>query len=158
MILPSVARAVRTIASQCPKADGRDGQQRVCAVQRRGYYSGEEIRRCELAGMNPLVPKPLTSGGGRRAEGHFDKRDFVYNAKRDEYRCPAGERAIWRFSTVEAGLTIHKYWSSACPRCPMRAQCTPAPCRRITRWEHESVLEAMQRRLDTPSGMVWEPR
>jgi hypothetical protein len=61
--------------------------------------------------MNPLVPKPLTSGG--RADGRFDKRDFVYNAKRNEYRCPAGQRTIWRFSTVENGLTIHKYWSSA---------------------------------------------
>jgi hypothetical protein len=51
--------------------------------------------QCQQAGMTPLVPKPLTSGS--RAEGRFDKRDFVYNAKRDEYRCPAGERAIWRF-------------------------------------------------------------
>jgi len=127
------------------------GTKTLTALADRGYYSGQEIRRCELAGMNPLVPKPLTSGG--RADGRFDKRDFVYNAKRDEYRCPAGERAIWRFSTVEAGLTIHKYWSSACPRCPMRAQCTPAPYRRITRWEHEQVLEAMQRRLDrTPEA------
>jgi len=127
------------------------GTKTLTALADRGYYSGQEIRRCELAGMNPLVPKPLTSGG--RADGRFDKRDFVYNAKRDEYRCPAGERAIWRFSTVEAGLTIHKYWSSACPRCPIRAQCTPAPYRRITRWEHEQVLEAMQRRLDrTPEA------
>ena len=96
--------------------------------------------------MNPLVPKPLTSGG--RADGRFDKRDFLYNAKRNEYHCPAGERAIWRLSTVEEGLTIHKYWPSACPRCPIKARCTPAKYRRITRWEHEDVLEAMQRRLD----------
>jgi transposase len=127
------------------------GTKTLTALADRGYYSGQEIRRCELAGMNPLVPKPLTSGG--RADGRFDKRDFVYSAKRNEYRCPAGERAIWRFSTVEGGLTIHKYWSSACPRCPMRTQCTPAPYRRITRWEHEHVLEAMQRRLDrTPEA------
>ena len=101
--------------------------------------------------MTPLVPKPLTSGG--RADGRFDKRDFVYNAKRNEYRCPAGERAIWRFTTVEHGLTLHKYWASACPRCPLKGHCTPANYRRITRWEHEQVLEAMQRRLDrTPEA------
>jgi len=68
--------------------------------------------------------KPLTSNS--RADGRFDKRDFVYIAKRDEYRCPAGERAIWRFSTIENGLTIHKYWSSACPRCSMKSRCTPS--------------------------------
>jgi hypothetical protein len=83
----------------------------------------------------------------------FDKRDFVYDAERNEYRCPAGERAIWRFTTVEAGLTIHKYWSSACPRCPMRSACTTSKYQRVTRWEHEHVLEAMQARLDrTPEA------
>ena len=127
------------------------GTKSLITLADRGYFSGEEIRKCQQAGMTPLVPKPLTSGG--RADGRFDKRDFVYNAKRNEYRCPAGERAIWRFSTVEHGLTIHKYWASACPKCPLKGQCTPANYRRITRWEHEQVLEAMQRRLDrTPEA------
>ena len=93
-----------------------------------------------------MVPKPLTSGS--KAGGRFDKRDFFYDAKRDEYRCPAGERAIWRFTTVEDGLTISKYWPSACPRCPIKAQCTTSKYRRISRWENEAVLEAMQKRLD----------
>ena len=127
------------------------GTRSLTALADRGYFSGQEIRRCQQAGMTPLVPKPLTSGG--RADGRFDKRDFVYNAKRNEYRCPAGERAIWRFTTVEHGLTLHKYWASACPRCPLKGHCTPANYRRITRWEHEQVLEAMQRRLDrTPEA------
>ena len=127
------------------------GTKSLTALADRGYFSGEEIRRCQQAGMTPLVPKPLTSGS--RADGRFDKRDFVYNAKRDEYRCPAGERAIWRFSTVEGGLKIHKYWASACPKCPLKGQCTTADYRRISRWEHEQVLEAMQRPLDrTPEA------
>jgi transposase len=92
------------------------GTKSLIALADRGYFSGEEIRKCQQAGMTPLVPKPLTSGS--RADGRFDKRDFVYNAKRNEYRCPAGERAIWRFSTVEHGLTLHKYWASACPKVP----------------------------------------
>jgi Transposase DDE domain len=62
--------------------------------------------------------------------------------------CPAGQRAIWRFTTVENGMTIHKYWSSACPRCPIKSQCTTSDYRRIARWEHENVLDAMQRRLN----------
>jgi len=127
------------------------GTQSLTTLADRGYFSGEEIRKCQQAGMTPLVPKPLTSGS--RADGRFDKRDFIYNAKRNEYRCPAGERAIWRFSTVEGGLKIHKYWASGCPKCPLKGQCTPADYRRITRWEHEHVLESMQRRLDrTPEA------
>src|SRR5438552_19215179 len=65
-----------------------------------------------------------------------------------EYRCPAGQRAIKRFTTIENGMTLNKYWSSACPRCPLKAQCTTSDYRRITRWEHEAVLDAMQERLD----------
>lgn len=80
---------------------------------------------------DPLVPKPLTSGS--RAAGRFDERDFVYNAKRDMYRCPAGERAIWRYTRVEDGLNIRRYWPSACPRCPLKARCTTGDYRRITR-------------------------
>ena len=127
------------------------GHQEMTALADRGYFKSEEILQCEEAGIKPLVPKPLTAGS--KADGRFDKRDFVYDPKCDEYRCPAGERAIWRFSTVEHGLTIHKYWSSACPRCAMKSQCTTSTYRRITRWEHEQVLDDMQRRLDrTPEA------
>lgn len=120
----------------------------------RGYFNGKAILACDQAGFIPQVPKPLTSNSS--ADGRFDKRDFVYNAKSDVYRCPASKKAIWRMSTVENGMTQHRYWSSDCPRCPMKAQCTPAPFRRITRWEHEEVLEKMQRRLDkTPIAAKW---
>ena len=122
------------------------GKKSLTAITDRGYYNGEQIRDVQLAGMTPLVPKTVTSGA--RADGRFDKRDFLYNKKRDEYRCPAGQRAIYRFSSLEKGMTIHTYWSSACPRCPLKDRCTPSDYRRIRRWEYEEVLEEMQRRLD----------
>ena len=77
------------------------GHQEMTALADRGYFKGEEILQCEEAGIKPLVPKPLTSGS--KADGRFDKRDFIYDSKRDEYRCPAGERAIWRQTTIEKG-------------------------------------------------------
>lgn len=112
----------------------------------RGYFNASQIKGCADRGMKPFVPKPMTSNA--KADGRFDKADFVYIAKDDEYRCPAGERAIYRFTREENGLQIRRYWSSACPECPMKANCTPSKYRRISRWEHEEVLEAMQRRLD----------
>src|SRR5476649_975415 len=122
------------------------GTDKLTALADRGYYAGPEILKCEQAGINALVPKSHTSNN--LAKGQFDKRDFRYIPRRDECRCPAGQRAIWRFTTIEHGLTIHKYWSLACPRCPIKAQCTSGDYRRITRWEHEAVLEAMQARLE----------
>jgi transposase len=134
------------LAPMAAQARQAIGTGELTVVADRGYFKGEQILECTQSGIAPLVPKSLTSNN--RAEGRFDKQDFIYVAEEDEYRCPAGERAIWRFTTVENGLTIHKYWSSACPRCPIRAQCTTGDYRRITRWEHEAVLEAMQDRLD----------
>ena len=122
------------------------GAGKLTVLADRGYFDGEEILHCTDAGITPLVPKPLTSNS--RADGRFDKRDFIYVAKRDEYRCPAGERAIWRMTTVENGRRMHRYWPSACPRCPLKSRCTPSDYRRIARWEHEQVLDDMQHRLD----------
>src|SRR5262249_58777523 len=99
------------MAQQARKALGTD---KLAAIADRGYFSGEQILECERQGITAMVPKPLTSNS--KADGRFDKRDFVYNAKRDEYRCPAGERAIWRMTTVEHGMTLHRYWPSACPK------------------------------------------
>src|SRR6266496_3277240 len=131
------------MAKQARSATGKED---LTVVADRGYFKGEEILECNQAGMTPLVPKSLTSNS--KADGRFDKRDFVYIAEDDEYRCPAGQRAIKRFTTIEHGMTLHKYWSSACPRCPLKAQCTTGDYRRIARWEHEAVLEVMQERLD----------
>jgi len=139
------------LAAMATAARDAVGNEKMKALADRGYFSGPEIFACEQAGITPLVPKPLTSNS--KADGRFDKRDFDYDADHDEYRCPAGERAIWRHTTVERGLTQHHYWPSACPRCPFKPQCTTGDYRRIARWEHEQVLEVMQRRLDrTPEA------
>jgi len=137
------------VAQEAKKAMGKVTLE---AVADRGYYSGQQIKDCNDAGITVTLPKPLTSGA--RAEGRFDKADFIYIASDNEYRCPAGQRAIHRFSRVEGGLLMHRYWSSACGQCPMKEQCTPSKHRRISRWEHEAVLEAVQQRLDrNPDAM-----
>jgi transposase len=127
------------------------GGEKLTVLADRGYFDGEEILKCAEERITTLVPKPITSNS--RADGRFDKRDFIYIAQRDEYRCPAGERAIWRMTTIENGRKMHRYWPSACPRCPIKSRCTPSDYRRIARWEHEQVLDDMQHRLDrTPQA------
>ena len=131
------------MAKQARVATGMDD---LSVVADRGYFSGEEILACDEAGITPYVPKPLTSGS--KAEGRFGKQDFVYITADDEYRCPAGQRLIRHYTTVEDGMTQHCYWCSVCATCPMKAQCTTGQERRIKRWEHEAVIDAMQQRLD----------
>ncbi|MBB3182234.1 IS1182 family transposase [Variovorax sp. Sphag1AA] len=129
------------------------GKRRLKAIADRGYFSSVQIKACADAEIEAYVPKPTTSNA--KAAGRFDRADFVYIARDDEYQCPARERAIYRFTREESGLQMRRYWSSACPECPMKARCTPSDYRRISRWEHEDVLEAVQRRLDRqPDAML----
>jgi len=75
------------------------GKPKLQALADRGYFNGTQLKACEDAGITTYVPKPMTSNA--KAEGRFDKSDFIYIAKADEYECPAGERAIYRFTTFE---------------------------------------------------------
>jgi transposase len=121
-------------------------------VADRGYFKGEEILACEEAGITVTLPKPQTSGA--KARGRFGKQDFVYLPAEDVYRCPAGEKLQYRFTGEEDGQKLRSYWTSACKTCLLKAKCTTGPERRIKRWEHEHVIEAVQVRLDkNPNAM-----
>ena len=135
------------LAVMSGKAKAAMGVEGLEVLADRGYFSGEEILACEAIGVTPYVPKPQTSGA--KADGRFGKQDCVYLPKEDVYRCPAGQRLPHHMTTVERGLVLHRYWDRAsCQACHLKPQCTPSPERRITRWEHEDVVEAMQRRMD----------
>jgi len=140
------------LSKMAQQARDASGQDALTVIADRGYFKGEEILACEQAGATPLVPKPLTSGA--KAEGRFGKQDFVYVPEDDVYRCPAGELLTWRFDRVEDGQLLRHYWTTACQGCAIKAQCTTGKQRRIKRWEHESVIDAMQQRLDqAPDAM-----
>ena len=128
------------------------------AIADRGYYKGPEILKCVEAGITPSVPKTMTSDN--KAKGLYDKRDFVYIKQNNEYRCPAGERLIYRHSSTEEGMKIDCYYASylICQQCTLKAQCTTGKERRVKRWEHEGVLDAMQDRLDANPGKMKQRR
>jgi hypothetical protein len=137
------------IASQAKEVLGVDELE---AVADRGYYSGEEILACHQAGITVTLPKPITSG--IEAKGRFGKQDFVYLSEEDVYRCPAGEKLSYRYTNEENGLVLRRYWTNACQSCGIKRRCTTGKERRIARWEHEHVLEAVQKRLDkNPQAM-----
>ena len=122
------------------------GSEQIEVVADRGYYEGGQIKACEDASITVMLPKPMTSGA--KAAGRFGKQDFVYVAAEDVYRCPAGEKLTYRYANEEDGKTLRRYWTTACKTCPLKTKCTTGPERRVTRWEHEAVLEKVQARLD----------
>jgi transposase len=139
-----------SMAGQAKTAMGVDGLE---VLADRGYFSGKEILACAPLGVTPTLPKPLTSAG--TAEGRFGKPDFVYKPEDDTYRCPAGETLTWRYASTENGMNINTYWTTKCLECPLKARCTTSKePRRIRRWEHEAVIDAVQERLDrNPDAM-----
>jgi transposase len=120
--------------------------EKLDAVADRGYFDSEEILACEKAGITVTLPKPMTSNS--KAQGRFGKQDFRYVAAEDVYVCPAGQRLAYSFTTEDKGLVLRRYRTNACQSCSIKNACTTAKERLISRWKHEHVLEAVQRRLD----------
>ncbi len=124
----------------------------LSVVADRGYHKSGEILACHEAGISAYVPKTLSSRA--KFDGRFNNDEFVYDADKDVYVCPAKEALIWRNSYIDNGKTLNSYWSSNCRSCSIKAQCTPARERKVRRWEHEAVLEEMQVRLDNTPQMM----
>jgi transposase len=134
-------------------------QEEIKVLADRGYYKGEAIKDCYDAGIKVLVPKARTSGS--KAVGLFEKQDFNYDAKADQFLCPAGEILPRRHRSVEHGMTIHAYYASpvVCRGCKLKPKCTRGKERRVKRWEHEGLLDAMEADLrNTPDAMPMRSR
>ena len=64
----------------------------------------------------------------------------------------------YRFTSEETGKRMRRYWTTACLTCPLKPKCTTGRERRVPRWEHEHVLETVQRRLDEHPGKMRQRR
>jgi transposase len=140
------------LSSMAEQARTAVGTEKLTVIADRGYFKSEEILACDKAGITTIVAKSVTSGA--TASGRFGKDDFIYNVQNDTYRCPAGQHLIRHTTMIERGLTFHRYWTSNCKNCAVKKSCTPGQERRVTRWEDEAVLDAMQTRLDHFPGAM----
>jgi transposase len=137
------------LASMGEKAREASGRDSITVLADRGYYSGDEVVACEGTGVEPIVPKTETSGGALR--GRFTIQDFLYDAEKDRYACPAGQhltQAAVR-STRGPDPDFVRYRNlAACSACPLKPRCTSDKFKQIRRWKHDDVLDAMQARLE----------
>ena len=115
-------------------------------VADRGYFNGSQILTCDQTQITVTVPRPETSGN--RKKGMFVKADFTYDAGADIYKCPAGKELTYRYTREEGGLMHRRYWQNECQRCPLKSRCTTGKERRITRWEHEHLIDEATERME----------
>jgi len=142
----------RQLANMAKQAKSVIATESLTAVADRGYYRGEDILNCDKANIETYLPKPNTSGN--QAKGQFGREAFRYIAEDNEYECPAGLRLVQHSTTQDKGRTLHRYWTNKCRYCDIKAQCTSGVHRKMSRWEHEEVLEAAQSRLDRSPDMM----
>jgi transposase len=114
-----------------------------------GYSNGAQAAACEAAGIEPCAP------ANRSANAHgdfFPRADFRYERADDVYVCPAGQR-LRRFARSDRDQ-LYLYRTNACPRCPLKAQCTKSKRRTVTRHYHEDALERMNARVEADPGLM----
>jgi len=121
-----------------------------------GYHEREQLRRCEEAGFTTYVPAP-TSNSGRTASGAsvYPKENFTFDPERQAYVCPAGQYLPLAGTGQKHGKPCQYFYHvAACAACPVRAQCTTAPYRKISRLENEDVVERQSARVAARPAVV----
>lgn len=123
----------------------------------KGCFSVLKIPACQKIGITATVPRSDTSGA--RPKGHFVDDDFAHNHDADIYRCPAGQTLTHRTTTEQQGLQMRRYWTNACKDCDFKSRCTTGQERRVSRREHEHLVEASnaRRRSPTPPWVLLRP-
>jgi len=115
-------------------------QEDFAVVADAGYSKADDAAHCEALGIEAYVPREH----GVNRHGLFDKRVFVYELETDRYRCPAGEYLDYRGTNTRDRM--RQYRARHCGDCLLKAKCTSAPMRTVTRHEAEAALERMGRR------------
>lgn len=142
------------LAPMSRQAKDAIGADEITVLADRGYYNAEQVLECDATGILPCVPKTDTSGKAQR--GLFTKADYVYDADKDHYTCPAGAQLTRTSTRSDRRGEEYKYRNlTACHTCELRPRCTPEKAKRMRRWANEAVLEALQKRLDLlPEAMA----
>lgn len=126
-------------------------QERLTVVADSGYSNGEQLMRCSQAGITAFVP-PNRAINNQGDGSFFQKSDFSFDAEQDCYRCPAGETLQRKQVTNKDRQTI--YTTTACPECALKAQCTQARQRFVSRHFDEFVFEQAQVRCTSHPEMM----
>lgn len=118
------------------------------------YAGGADLAVAVEQGVTLYAPPPAD---GACPEKQIPKRDFVWLASEETYRCPQGHHLEYvgscrqrRSGTEAVQLAQYRCPPEHCRECPLRARCTPRPeqGRTISRSEHEEFIEGLRARMN----------
>jgi hypothetical protein len=121
----------------------------------KGFYKGEELKKCEEKGITTYVSIPEEFMPNKRLgvpEPEFYSGGFSYDPIRDVYICPANQvMGFWKGRWKDRGRL---YRTEACATCPSRSECTRNRLGRIIfRSEYQDVVDRMRARLESEDGL-----
>lgn len=114
------------------------------AVADTQYGTVENFRACQARGIRShMADLAATSSAGGRRKGIFPETEFVYDAKTDTYRCPAGQTLRRRRHKKTRRAYEYTAGPKVCTACPLKAQCTRSKAgRSVKRHEGHEAIEA----------------
>ena len=126
-------------------------QEILTVVADAGYSNGEQLGACEQAKIIAFVPpnRAINNQGDGQL---FQKDRFTFDAEQDCYICPAGTPLTRKQVMNKDRMVI--YTTTACSECSLKAQCTPAKQRFVSRHFDENSLEAARTRCAAHPEMM----
>lgn len=155
-LLP-MAQAVRSIFAQ-PLTSVQSVDQKPRFVADAGYSTGEQLEQCEQHGIEAYVAlnRGVNNQSPSKEQPFFNPSQFHYEEKLDQYICPASKHL--QLKQRNKGARIYAASEDDCGCCLLKAQCTKAKRRYITRHANEATFERMAKRLDAHPEMMVQRR
>jgi transposase len=130
------------------------GREDLTVVADTGYSNGNAAAACEEDNITACVPVKR-SVNNRGAADQFVGADFVYDPVLDNFTCPAGRRLS---RTPRSHPQSVFYMSRDCRECTLKARCTTARYRTVTRHVHEEALDRMTARVNAAPELMRQRR
>jgi transposase len=136
----------RQLSNMAIKAKETLGVNEIEALGDKGYYSKEEIKKCEDEHIVCYVPT-YNSSRNKKA-GLYTIADFNYQRDEDNYICPTKQKLTFNHTTQHSGKQVKVYSTQTCSSCNLMVKCTKAKHGRIIRrWVHQNVIDDMVDRV-----------
>lgn len=114
-----------------------------------GYFEGENIKFLSDNGLDGYIPDNNIS----KAKNPYDKKNFLYDAERDEYHCPMGQtiKFAGEYYDCQKNRVVRLYKGQTCLACKEQRHCTKSKdgIRYLKMFPHELQRNTMTATMAT---------
>lgn len=117
-----------------------------------GYFGGDNIGFLSDSKIDAYMP----DNSGARAKNPYDKKNFMYDEQKDEYRCPAKQvmTFVSEYFDRQKNKTVRGYRGQGCLECEHQRVCTKQKdgIRTLKMFPHEVLCTMMAAKMKKPEA------